>query len=117
MKYSVVVTSQRLASMALAEVRLAQCVSLNSMQFFLAMAQVLNALEDGLGKFSFIINIVFGLFGRNLAMETQTRLIAEGRMNPVEIALEGLALTEARVGCFDAVDAFIDSKWCVTVFF
>ena len=32
-------------------------------------------------------------------------------MNPVEIALEGLALTGTRVGCFDAVDAFIDSQY------
>jgi len=74
-----------------------------------SMAQVLNALEEGLGKFSFIINIVFGLFLRGLPMETQNRIIAEGRMNPVEIALEGLAMSGMRVGCFDAVDAFIDS--------
>jgi len=73
------------------------------------MAQVLNTLEEGLGKFSFIINIVFGLLLRTLPMETQNRIIAEGRMNPVELALEGLAMTGTRVGCFDAVDAFIDS--------
>lgn len=73
------------------------------------MAQVLNALEEGLGKFSFIINIVFGVFGRSLPAEKRNRMIAEGRMNPVELALEGLALSGARVGCFDAVDAFLDS--------
>ena len=52
---------------------------------------------------------MFGIFGRRLPIETPNRMIAEGRMNPVEIALEGLAMTGTRVGCFDAVDAFIDS--------
>jgi len=73
------------------------------------IADVYNAIEKELGKFGFIINIVFGIFGRRLPIETQNRMIAEGRMNPVEIALEGLAMTGTRVGCFDAVDAFIDS--------
>ena len=71
------------------------------------MAKVYNILEEGLGKFSFIINIVFGIFGRSLPIDWQK--FAEGRMNPVELALEGLALSGARVGCFSAVDGFIDS--------